>query len=1109
MSSLRHALLGATILAASATSALPASAATVASPAQNLVDFSIPPQNLGSALNQLAQQANVRIAFPAEVVAKHRASGLKGRMTAVEAARRLVEPIHLKVIESSNGSIMVVQNASAASQAEQGGKGTVAGQVVNPATGEYLRDAIVEVVAADGDRTTTTSGDSGEYRLRDLPAGPARVTVRFTGYADETADVQIRPDRIAKLDFSLYEAGRDNRAKDSEIVVVGGVREGDAQAIMQQRRSMDITEVLSADSYGDIGDGNPAEFLKYMPGVDTDGTNGTAINVYLRGLPQDYTTVTLNGMNLVSADANTGAGSARVFSFEAMSLAGIDSIEISKTTSADVDANAPAGTINIRTKRAFDRKRGLLTVQLSGATHEDMWDGKTGTGPQDGGWGRKRFLPNGQISYANSFFDHRLGVMASIGKTDTYIEREQITLSRNYVPTAKSPDPLGITAIAPEAEGRETQRLSATLSLDFKATDNLVLSVMGMASRGSVYQSDITPTYTTGIRSAGVAGDPYYDFTTQQSATAKTLATTSSTQFKVNNGNFVAPSFEWNHKNVKLDGYFVYSDATSYYDTPQRGEVVTMTSALSSVGNFSAQRAGSLKDADWDITQTSGKDWSNPDSYTLAGTPTIRTTNGSTAETYLKAGAMNLTYDSVFGGVPVEFKTGFKIADAIYKFDDTSGNNLYAYTGPMTNAEFLRAVQSSSQLSYGDSGGSISTLSGSDYLYTPSLAKLYQMYRQNPGEWQHTLTAANWYAANVANKSHYEENTKAVYLMGTAELTRKLKVRAGVRWEHTGTTTLGFDPLSAGAVESAGYAVSASTGRATTIEGLQYQYLTNPMAAREADYSFFFPSASLKYEFDHQTQLQLGYSRTILRPEPDVLSGVMVVDEVNQTVSQPNPGLKPAISDNFSARLARYFEPVGIVAVGVYMNRVKGLFQQQELTAQDVGYTGTDYADYTFITTTTVPGNAVNIKGVEVEFNHSMNYLPKPFDKLSIRGSFMYNHPDIPVVRVADKIATFSLSWSGGPVKLYLNSVWTGDKYRSTTPSWFDDRLDMSLSGSYRFYRHRRNSVETFFSISNLLNKSVNVIVPGSLAKTGTLADHTAIYVHNGRNGTFGIRARF
>ena len=683
-----------------------------------------------------------------------------------------------------------------------------------------------------------------------------------------------------------------------------------------------------------------------------------------------------------------------------------------------------------------------------------------------------------------------------------------MTLSRNYVPTAVSPDPLGITAIEFAQTARETSRLAANINVDFKASDELTLSLMGIANRGFVYQASVTPTVTTGVRTRGVIGDPLYDFTTDQAAATNTYAMARSTQYKVNNSNFIAPSFEWNHQNIKLDGYATYSKAESYYDTPRKGEVVTMTSALASTGNFSAVRSNDLLSSDWSIVQTGGKDWGDPGAYGLSSStarPVIRTTSGATADVKNYSGGLNLTWDTKVGALPVVFKTGMKFSDTTYEFNDTSANNLYTYNDPLTNAEFLKAIQGTQQINFDNLGGSITTISGGNYLYTPDLSKIYDMLRQNPDQWTHTLTAANWLASCVTNFAHYQEATKAAYLMGTTPLTSKLKVRVGLRWERTDTTSLEFDPLSPTEMSAAGFAVNATTGQATTIDGLEHQYFSRPKRERSGNYTHFFPSASLKYEFDQQTQFQIGYSRTILRPEPDVLSGVVTRDDLNKTVRAPNPGLEPAISDNYSLRLARYFEPVGIVSIGLYQNTVKGLFQPYEMSADEFGNTDPELAEYTFITTAKVPGNAVKIRGVEFAFNHSLNYLPGLLSHLRVRGSFMYNHPDVPIVRVAEKIGSLSLSYNDRKVKLNLNSVWTDNKYRSTTPSWFAARWDVSMNGSYKFYRN----FETFFSISNLLNNNINVLVPGSLAKTGSLEDHSAINVHNGRNGVVGIRARF
>lgn len=1065
--------------------------------------FDVKAQPAVSAVPEFARQAQLQIIAPAGELSGVRTQAVVGEFEVRLALQRLLQGTPLS-IASDTGRLITLRSTAAAKR-RLSGHGALSGRILNPATGEYMPNARIRVVSADGERRETASGERGEYYLYEAPAGDVEVTVSFIGHPDTVLAARVAPDETTRLDVRL---GQGAGAVDVGELIVVAARDGDARAIMSQRQSMDIINSLSAESYGDISEGNPGEFIKFMPGVDTDSVgDGTVRNVQLRGLPSAYTAVTLNGVNLAAADANDGAGASRTFSFEQMSLSGIDSIEISKTVSADVDANAPAGTVNVKTKRAFDREGRRIMLQVSGSTHSNVWDNLKRTGPGEGGYGGRKVLPSGVLEYSDVFLDGRLGVVANISKSNLYVEQEQTTLSRNYAPTAISPSPLGITVIEPQMGTREISRASAALNLDFKATDKLIVSLAAIVNESSIWAGSTAPNFTTGVRTRGLSGDPVFGFTTQQAATASTLLLENTVTYKKGEGRTLIPSFEYADGPWKLDGYASYSASTSNYDPiGEKGAVYALTAWPTSTGNFSATREpGDLYGQAWQIQQVSGPDWSQSSSFTIAGTPTIRTRNASSAEVSLGAAALNVSYDADVAGVPVTFKAGVKAQRAEYDFDNRADAYLYRYVGPLSTPQLLEAIRSTNQASYADSGIKITTLSGSQDIYLPSMYKLGEMFLTHPEDWEHTMSATNWYNANIANNRHYEEDTNAVYGMATATLTDQLTVRAGLRWEQTKSLALEPDPLSAEQVAAAGYAVSTTTGRATTIEGLQYQYQSRPKVERKGEYDNFFPSASLKYSFNDTTDLQLGYSRTIRRPEVSVLSGVWSVNDVDKIVSAPNPGLEPEISDNFSVRLVKYFEPVGMVAINYYRNQVKGLFQTQELTAAEFGYEGGEYADYTFRTTEKVSGDSISIQGYELEFSHALEYLPGPLAGLAVRGSFMVNDPEVPLVRVADKLATFSVSYKQGPARLYFNSVWTDEKYRSTTPSWFDKFWDTNLSGSYEL----GGGWEGFFSARNLLDRSRNVIVPGRLAADGSLGDHSAIYIHGGRNLTLGVRARF
>lgn len=110
MSVLRHMLLGATILVPAGTMALPACAQQMPQ-TQQRIDFDIPSQGLGAALNEVARQADVAIAFPVEAVTGRISERLRGRFTPAEAARRLVAGTDLRVSEH-DGSLTIVRTAT-------------------------------------------------------------------------------------------------------------------------------------------------------------------------------------------------------------------------------------------------------------------------------------------------------------------------------------------------------------------------------------------------------------------------------------------------------------------------------------------------------------------------------------------------------------------------------------------------------------------------------------------------------------------------------------------------------------------------------------------------------------------------------------------------------------------------------------------------------------------------------------------------------------------------------------------------------------------------------------------------------------------------------------
>ncbi|WP_425388581.1 TonB-dependent receptor domain-containing protein [Croceicoccus bisphenolivorans] len=1061
----------------------------------------MPAQPLASALLEFSREAGVAVTARSELTQDHRSSAVTGRYTPEKALQLLLAGTGLHYRATPSGGYSIVMAPATRHQAETG---SISGRVIDAATGEYKRNAIVRVTTSTGEKRTATTGDGGQYRLLDVPAGATEISVAFTGYPDEQVTVETPAGKAVEVDFTLSAPGYGPSS--GEIIVLG-TREGDAKAIMSQRNSMDIKNSLSSESFGEVSESNIGEFLKFMPGVITQNQGGADDSVRyvgLRGLPPEYTAITVNGIAIAGADANGGSSSSRSFSFEQASLSSIDSIEISKTVSADVDANAPAGTINLRTKRAFDRKGRRIVVALNTTTQSDLWDSKlAGPGEKRG---NGRFRPGGSIEYSDVLFGGRLGVVASASLSRVHTEMETIQHGWNYNATAISPDPMVSATMTNRVTSQEIDRFSSNLSLDFKATDDLTLSFMGIYNRAYNLSEQRAHVFTSGARSAGLIGDPAFDYTTQLADGTTTVQASANTIAKIGTSVTLTPSFEYRGSYLTVDGNAFYTNSKSRYDPMgQENAVYTVASPVAS-GNYSAQRSEDYLATDWTIRQLSGADWSDPASYSLSSI-IINAEDGRSSKVERTGGAINVAYELPGSAFPVTIKTGGKIQLASYQYENQREASRYVYTGPLSTAEFLAATQSDIRSSFNEAGLTYQTLSGSSYLYMPSNYLIGQYFLNHPDEFSPLMTATNYYNAYIGNSRHFDEDTYAAYSMVTAMPADWLALRAGLRWEQTRTAALEPDALSAEEVIAAGYDVSVSTGRATTVEGIQYQYESRPRVARKGQYDYFFPSASAKVSFTDNLDLQLGYSRTIRRPEVSVLAGVWSVNETTQTVTAPNPGLTPELSNNYSARLVKYFEPVGLVAVNYFRNDLKGAFQTQEFTAQEFGYTGTEYADYTFRTTTTVGEGTISIQGVELEFNYSLErLLPNPFKGLTLRGSYTYTHPDEPISLTPENMVTLALAYKSGPVRLYLNTVWTDDKPATISTGTYDKaRWDVNLSGNYRI----RRGLQAFFSIRNLLNRATYRLAPGVSNEAGSVPDHVANYNNAGVNGTVGIRATF
>ncbi|MGH7946311.1 MAG: carboxypeptidase regulatory-like domain-containing protein, partial [Opitutaceae bacterium] len=509
--------------------------------------------------------------------------------------------------------------------------GTVQGRVYNPASKEYVRNAEVRL---EGTNQITYTENDGSFEFTNVPAGQATISLTYTGYNPVTETFTVTDGQPAVREINLTSTAGTAATKGGvvqlQVYTVSTEREGNAKAIMEQRRNLDITTSVSSDIFGDVTDGNVGEFLKYLPGVDLDYVESEARGLRLGGMDSQYVGVSFDGIRTASADASRGGGeNSRATTLEGFAITSIESIEISRTTSADSDADSPAGTINMKTKRAFDRKGRHFGFNFGVNFNAEQFNLNKTDGPRD----RKdyKWKPNLSLEYSESFLNQRLGILLSASRANSFTEEYLVTNSYNRTPNAVDPRPLVVRLIDFKDGGKFILKDALMLTADFKATRNLVLSLNAIYTytEGEIWDRKFTwiaanDNVNVINGRSQVGGDGLLTVIANRTATnnVPTLTTSGNSITKLTYTRTFAPKFEYKLDSWVIDGALTFSRSLNNYEALERGFTQLEGGSVPSSWIATRPHAGSWE---WTIRQTGGPDW-----YDLANFTDTNNRSGGT-----------------------------------------------------------------------------------------------------------------------------------------------------------------------------------------------------------------------------------------------------------------------------------------------------------------------------------------------------------------------------------------------------------------------------------------------------------------------------------------------
>src|ERR1700682_3986539 len=248
-------------------------------------------------------------------------------------------------------------------------KGGISGRVT-----DVNHDALVGArVEVQPNGYVVATDAQGAFTISDLAPGKYTLTVSYVGFKPFSKDVTVAAG-VTNADAAL-----DIETVNEQIIVRGEREHGEVEALNRQRTADNIVQVLPAEVITSLPNTNIADALGRMPSVSLERDEGEGKYVQIRGTEPRLSNVTLDGVHVPSPE------SVRNVKLDTIPADMVDSIEINKTLSANMEADAIGGSVNLVTKKATDQPYVVLEA-LGGIT---PIEGTRGLQQYDGTFGKR------------------------------------------------------------------------------------------------------------------------------------------------------------------------------------------------------------------------------------------------------------------------------------------------------------------------------------------------------------------------------------------------------------------------------------------------------------------------------------------------------------------------------------------------------------------------------------------------------------------------------------------------------------------------------------------------------------------------------------------------
>jgi TonB-dependent receptor len=884
-----------------------------------------------------------------------------------------------------------------------------------------------------------------------------------------------------------------------EEVIVTGYRQSILNAIDAKRMADTVAETLSADDLGSLPDVSMADALTRLPGISAVRTGGQAGEINIRGMAGGFVFTTLNGREQVSPSGS------RSIEFDQYPSELISEAAVYKSPKSSLIEGGVAGTVELKTASPLMNKENHKVALNMRGMLNDRADEVSDA---------EEFGHRFSLSYQGKFANDTLGLAAG------YARLYQPSVATQFVGLAyngqKDLDLDGNSEFISEGfelqhKGGEETRNGIMAVLDWQPSDELSL-------RADIYHSKFdTKAFARGFRIKSLQNGTIINpvVTEDGAMIGGTVNRFGNDAFLVQTTNDDNTDYDevlsaglnltWYKGPWTISADLSTSEAESnFINGVAWGLLFEDASADSPVVEGDASVAYQLNDLDLPDLGFN-QDYTDTNKLMLAKWGTYPYENTDNVD----AARFDVRFDFNDNPVLTSIEAGVRYSDrnytndrSVFEFGHDFGNYIGGQEPLRLTDDMVRVV---------DFGGKFSNFPS--YLAINMDRALDVWLPEGAGEpikdWDHS-----W---SILQSGTVDETILAIHLMANLEfelMGLPITGNVGLRMIESKQMATGLQNVR-GDVERGAVPIEDGKGE------INDQHARVRIGQTYTDYM---PSLNLSLHLTDNDQLRLAAAEVMTRPPINRLaadtSGNISGDGKYSVTSRNSPYLDPFYATQYDLSYEHYLEESnGAFVVALFYKSIESFIN--DITIDPFDFEGNGYVMPRYVPGTE-PGNpdslppvevipgalntAVNntgggfIRGVEVAYTQTFDFLPGYFSGLGFSGSYSYTESnikqqtdlsgstvDITLPGLSETVysATAFYDWENFSTRInvrYRDRFVSEQVAVETQLAFFDDETVVDYQASYAI----NDNLSVLFQVNNLTDEPTKTYF-NQPSQTGTL----------------------